>query len=102
MRITILFIIICTIFSCAEKQKKIILEKSLCLNNEDDAIGLAEKEWLKIYGEDIHKQRPFNVHIKNDSIWVIEGTLQNNYEGGTAYIEINSKDCKVLNIYHGK
>ncbi|KFF10111.1 hypothetical protein IW15_21475 [Chryseobacterium soli] len=89
-------------FSCVDKHKKIILEKSLCLNNEDDAIKLAEKEWLQLYGESVYKKKPFKVQIKNDSIWIIKGTLQNDYDGGIPYIEINAKNCKVLNVYHGK
>jgi hypothetical protein len=98
--VIILMFSICT--GCADKKPKIFLDKSVCLNNEDDAIKMAEKEWYKIYGENIYKKEPFVAELKNDSIWVIKGTLPENYDGGVPYAEINSKDCKILTITHGK
>ncbi len=91
---------ICT--GCADKKPKILLDKSLCLNSEVDAIKMAEKEWYKIYGENIYKKKPFVAELKNDSIWIIKGTLPENYDGGVPYAEINAKDCKILKITHSK
>jgi hypothetical protein len=69
--------------------------------NENTAIEIAQAIWLPIYGEEINNERPFHAILKNDSIWVVEGT-QNADNGGTAYIEILKKDCRVLKVTHGK
>lgn len=55
-----------------------------------------------IYGkENIEKQKPFNATLLGDSVWVVEGT-RGNIEGGTAYIEIQKRDCKILKVTHEK
>lgn len=70
--------------------------------NEETAIKVAEAIWLPIYGDDIYNDTPFKATLKDSSIWIVEGTL-NNYEyGGVPYIEIQKKDCKVLKVTHGK
>lgn len=91
---------ICT--GCADRKPKIVLDKSLCLNNEEDAIKMAEKEWFKIYGENIYKKKPFIAELKNDSIWIIKGTLPEDYDGGVPLAEINAINCKILKITHSK
>ncbi|WP_083535231.1 NTF2 fold immunity protein [Chryseobacterium kwangjuense] len=102
MRIIISCIVICTMFSCVDKHKKIILNKSFCLNNEDDAIRMAEKEWLKVYGRDIYRYKPFKARVDSDSIWVVYGSLSLNRVGGTPQAKINANTCKVIQIIHGK
>jgi len=98
----IIVVVFFLFISCINKERKIILDQSFCLNNQDDAIKVAEKEWFKRYGESINKEKPFIVKLKNDSIWVITGTLPEDYDGGVSYAEINAKNCEVLNITHGK
>lgn len=97
-KFTILLILI-SISSC---KNKIELDKKYCSNNENSATKIAEKEWLKIYGKEIYKQTPFIVKLKNDTIWVVEGTLPENSDGGVPYAEINAKTCEILKIIHGK
>ncbi|WP_295203155.1 NTF2 fold immunity protein [uncultured Chryseobacterium sp.] len=87
---------------CENKKSEINLNKSFCLNNEDKAIKLAEKEWLKIFGKDIYETIPFESVLKDDSIWVIYGTLPKNHVGGTPYAEINAKNCEILKMTHTK
>ena len=65
------------------------------------AIKIAEAIWLPIYGEKIYKEMPFIATLKNSKVWIVKGTLRFT-KGGTAYIEIQKKDCKILEVYHEK
>jgi NTF2 fold immunity protein len=65
-------------------------------------IKLAENEWLKVYGKGIYSNKPFVVNKKNDSTWVVEGTLQEGFLGGVPKAEISMKTCKLISISHGK
>ena len=42
------------------------------------------------------------VSLKDDSIWIVTGTLAENKRGGVAYIEIQKKDCKILKVTNRK
>lgn len=70
--------------------------------NEETAIKVAEAIWLPIYGKDIYKEKPFHATLKNDSIWIVQGTLEKGADGGTVYAEIQKKDCKLLKVTHYK
>jgi hypothetical protein len=69
--------------------------------NEEVAIKIAEAIWLPLYGDEIYSQKPYSVILKNE-IWYINGTLQDGYIGGVAYIEIQKTNGKILNVYHTK
>jgi hypothetical protein len=66
------------------------------------ATKIAEVIWLPIYGKKIYSKKPFVATLKNDSIWVVEGTKLNFGKGGVPYIEIQKNDCKILFVTHGK
>lgn len=102
MRIVAIIIMFSIYTGCVDKKPKITLDKSFCLNNDYEAIKLAEKEWITAFGKSIYKTTPFIAELKNDSIWIVYGTLPKNYVGGTPYAEINAKNCEVLIITHGK
>jgi len=71
--------------------------------NAETAIGIAEAIWLPIYGKKIYESKPFVAKLKNSSVWVVWGTLNSQYTaGGTPYIEIQKKDCKILKVTHTK
>lgn len=70
--------------------------------DEETAIKIAEAIWLPVYGGDINTKKPFSAMLKNDSIWVVTGTLPKGMKGGVPYAEINKYDCRVLSISHGK
>jgi hypothetical protein len=59
---------------------------------------------LPIYGKKVLDEKPYHVTLKDDSIWIVEGTFHggDNQFGGVAYAEIQKKDCKILKIIHGK
>ncbi|QIK52905.1 hypothetical protein G7051_00500 [Dysgonomonas sp. HDW5B] len=73
--------------------------------DEQTAKSIAEAIWLPIYGERILRQRPYEATLINN-IWVVKGLVpepyRNNphYRGGTAYIEIRKRDCKILKVTH--
>jgi hypothetical protein len=75
-----------------------------CLvQNEETAVSIAEAILFETYGKsNIEKQRPYIINIKNDSIWVLDGTFNSICFGGTFHIELSSKNGKVLKIIHGK
>jgi len=69
------------------------------------AVKIAEIILINIYGENIKKQKPFIVTLKDNNIWVIQGRWNSkdiNLQGGVAYIEIQKSDCKILKVIHGK
>ncbi|KFE97363.1 hypothetical protein IX39_20440 [Chryseobacterium formosense] len=107
MRLYCAIFLIFILFACNKVDKSI----SLDCNDETKVIAIAEREWLKVYGKSIYETRPFIAEKVNDSIWKVSGTLNsvtyiNNKmvltSGGVPYIEINSKNCAVTNITHGK
>lgn len=66
-----------------------------------DAIKKAEKIWIKLYGESIKKEKPYQVfYDENNGIWLIQGTLRSNMKGGVAKILIQNKTGKVLAVWH--
>ncbi len=75
--------------------------------DEVTAKKIAEAVWLPIYGEKILSQRPYEAELA-DGIWIVKGLIplpyreEPEWRGGTAYIEIQKKDCKVLRVSHGR
>jgi hypothetical protein len=55
-----------------------------------------------VYGENnIRNEFPLNI-LQKDSNWIITGTLEEGYLGGTAYINIDMKTGTVNEIIHFK
>ena len=102
-----LITLICVFASCNEKKPvKIIQTKTRSFETDlvpdsTTAIKIAEAIWLPIYGKMIYDERPYVATLK-DSVWIVEGTLEKYVSGGTAYIEIRKKDCRVLMVTHYK
>jgi hypothetical protein len=66
------------------------------------AIRIALAVWGPIYGDkEIEGGKPYVARLKN-GIWTVEGSLPKDWYGGTAYIEINKADGKVLKVTHYK
>lgn len=93
------FTCLLSIFFVSCEQKK--FDKSYCLQDDIAAIKLAEVEWFSAYGKSIYQNQPFMAEIKNDSIWIVKGTLHFD-TGGVPLIEINARNCEVLKMMHGK
>jgi hypothetical protein len=70
--------------------------------DEKTVVAIAEIILFKTYGQkNIEKQRPYEVY-KIDSFWSISGTLPKEMLGGTFLIIIDSRDCSVIRLTHGK
>jgi|GEM_PF-987451 len=75
--------------------------------DEVTAIKIAEALWLPLFGNEIYDSWPFTAELVDDSIWVVQGTLNSDpgavaMAGGVPYVEIQKRDCRVLILYHGE
>ena len=68
----------------------------------ETAKKIAKAVWLPIYGPSVLNERPYNAKVVGDSIWIVQGVLESDKEGGTAYIEISIKSGTILKVEHGK
>lgn len=107
-RIKLLIVIVfCIVATLNAQSRKEISIKDGYVPNKETAIKIAEAIWLPIYGEKIYQEKPFKAVLVKDSIWIVTGTLKDpgdgkDIVGGTAYIEIQKSDCKILKVIHGK
>lgn len=69
--------------------------------DKETAISVAEIVLVKIYGKEVLSQRPFLVTLK-DNIWIIEGYLEKDMDGGVAYIEIDKQTGQIRKVVHTK
>lgn len=66
------------------------------------AARIAEVVLKAAYEEDVLRhQRPLRV-VNRDSIWVILGTLPQDFAGGVAHVEIRQQDGRILRVSHGE
>jgi hypothetical protein len=70
--------------------------------NEKVAVAIAEAILVPIYGQKlINTEKPFHAKLI-DKVWVVEGTLAPNIDGGVATVKISKRDACVLSVMHGK
>lgn len=102
-------ILSCTVLACLSKDNEQSAQQQQLMNqtesddyvpDEATALKIAEAIWLPIYGEKVLNEKPYVAELK-EGVWYVHGSLKAE-KGGVAYIEINKKDCKVLNVYHTK
>src|ERR1051325_4821354 len=67
------------------------------------AVRIAEAIWIPIYGaEQIAKEKPFKVTLKED-VWTVTGKdLPHGTLGGVAEAEISKRDGRILRVIHGQ
>ena len=83
-------------------QHNVISQKFVVLDNKEKAIKFAEQILFDIYGKkQIESEKPYEIY-NVDGYWIISGTLPKDWLGGTFLIIINSHDCKILRLTHGK
>ncbi|QHI39002.1 hypothetical protein IMCC3317_44020 [Kordia antarctica] len=71
------------------------------LTTEKKVIEFAEFVLFDTYGKkNIEIQKPYNC-IQIDNYWVISGTLHQEI-GGTFLIIIDSRNCKIIRLTHGR
>ncbi|WP_417266242.1 YbbC/YhhH family protein [Brumimicrobium sp.] len=86
----------------SKRDKKQWIPSQGFVPNELTARKIAESILIPIYGKEIIKQKPFNVELIRDSVWVVTGTQNELALSGVAYIEIQKSDCRILKVTHGK
>jgi hypothetical protein len=70
--------------------------------DERTAAKIAEAIWFPNYGKTIQEQKPFKIElVREGTVWIVQGTRKQISPGGTAYIEIQKSDCKILKVTHG-
>ena len=70
--------------------------------NASIAFGVAEIILIQIYGERVvEKEKPFSINLEND-IWIIEGNLDKDMQGGVIYVEIKKQTGEILKVIHTK
>jgi len=85
-----------------KSQHNVIDNKTVIIKDSITAKSVAEPILFSIYGKsNIIKQRPYEIY-SIDNYWVIGGTLPKEYLGGAFLIIIDSRDCKIIRITHGK
>lgn len=77
--------------------------------DKETAARIAEAIWIPIYGEEtIYRERPYQAHLVNDSVWIVWGTFEQPKDtnlicfGGAAFIAISKKDGRILQLLHEK
>jgi hypothetical protein len=80
----------------------VVDNKAIIIKDSLTAINIVEQILFGVYGKDqIRKQLPYETYFI-DNYWVISGTIPKDYDGGTFLIILDSRDCEVLRITHGK
>jgi hypothetical protein len=80
----------------------VLNHNTVIIKDSKSAINIAESIVFGIYGkENIVAQKPYKAYLV-DNHWVISGTLPKGMRGGVFMIILDSRDCKVLRITHGK
>ena len=77
------------------------LSDSIYSDKEQKAIEIAEQEFVKIYGKDVLKKKPFKLEIK-DSVYVVKGFIPEGKDGGVPYAIIDTATLEIIDIYHTK
>lgn len=96
------------------KNQQVFNCENCLVKNEEKAIEIAEKVLFEYYGESkIKKERPYNIILVNNKLWVITGSLNKGIFdyllfgnipkfGGTFEIKIDAKTARIIEIMHYK
>ena len=80
----------------------VISANSKIIKDKLTAINVVEPILFAIYSKDnIIKQRPYEAYLI-DNYWVVSGTLQKGYLGGTFLIIVDATNSKIIRLTHGK
>lgn len=73
------------------------------VSTEKTAVEIAEAVWVSIYGNEIYKNRPFEVALDMEKqCWYVKGTLPPNTLGGVPEIIISKSTGEILYVSHSK
>ena len=84
------------------KLHNIINSKDKIIKNQETLISVIEPILFDIYGkENIEDQKPYRIN-DFENYYVVNGTLDKNYVGGTFLIIIDKRNAQILKMTHGK
>lgn len=66
------------------------------------AVQIAQIIFVRVYGDKVLEKKPFKTVLKNQGIWIVEGSLKAGEDGGVPHIEIQKADGKIVDLYHSK
>ena len=70
--------------------------------DEKTAVNVAVAILIPIYGKEaIDREKPFTATLTNET-WIVYGTLAHSRFGGVAKVTLAKKDCRIINVTHGK
>ncbi|MDR0889999.1 MAG: YbbC/YhhH family protein [Oscillospiraceae bacterium] len=73
------------------------------IDSAQSAKEKAEEIWIEIYGDTAKNKKPYIVSFDElNQVWMVQGTLPNNWVGGVPYIIFRKADGKVLAVWHDK
>lgn len=73
------------------------------VDTSKDAVEKTEKIWEKIYGKSVKDKKSYQVsYAPKNEVWLVQGTLTFNKDGGVPCLIIERKTGKVLALWHGK
>ncbi|MBP5780502.1 MAG: hypothetical protein J6X34_04630 [Clostridia bacterium] len=73
------------------------------ISGKADAVKKAETLFVKIYGKQVKKERPYQIfYDEKAEAWLVQGSLPSNKKGGVAKIIIENDTGKVLAVWHEK
>lgn len=68
-----------------------------------DAVNKAEQIWVRLYGDKIKKEKPYEVFLdEKNGIWLVRGSLRSGMMGGVAHLIVEKASGKVLAVWHEK
>ncbi|MBO5076339.1 MAG: hypothetical protein J5584_01930 [Clostridia bacterium] len=73
------------------------------ISGKADAVKKAETVFIKIYGKQVKKERPYQIFYDEEAeVWLVQGSLPSYKIGGVANIIIENDTGKVLAVWHEK
>ena len=91
-----------------KKTANAVCPQADCVPDQQTAVRIAEAVLIPVYGEKHTKsEEPFTARL-NGTRWIVKGTLGKARHkdeivvGGTAMVEIDKKDGRILAVYHLK
>ncbi len=73
------------------------------ISGAKDALAKAELIWIKTFGEQVKKEKPYQVSYDVEKeVWLIQGSMPPGVKGGVANILIENRTGKVLAVWHDK
>jgi NTF2 fold immunity protein len=66
------------------------------------AAAIAEVYIMRRYGKSSADDKPYNVMLRDSTVWIVSGTLPPGTRGGCAILQLDAKRGTLLSVYHGE